>query len=134
MDHVEQTVHRVVLRIARQRSPAVSGVENGQHLTAELGLTSLDLARILAVLELELGADPFASLVAITDVRTVGDLCAAYKALSPSPESATSPAFTPSLDRAELRRSAQARRPQAGTSQRRDGDEEDPPWGREDPK
>jgi hypothetical protein len=85
MDQIERTVHHVVLRVARDRSPnlflppAQAGVANGQHLTTDLGLTSLDIARIIAVLELELGADPFASLVAITDVRTVSDLCAAYR-------------------------------------------------------
>jgi acyl carrier protein len=111
MDQVEQSVHRVVLRIARQRSPDVSGVENAQRLTAELGLESMDLARIIAVLELELGADPFAGLVSITDVRTVGDLCEAYRrALSQTPGASAPPSNTTSLDRAEARRSARSRR------------------------
>jgi hypothetical protein len=111
MDHAEGMIHRVVLRIARQRSPALSGLEVGHRLTDDLGLTSLDLARILAVLELELGVDPFAGLVAITDVRTLGDLCVAYRqALSPAPAAAAPPSYAPSQQRAEARRAAQARR------------------------
>jgi hypothetical protein len=108
MDHVEQVVYRVLLRIAQQRTPGVLRVENGQRLTAELGLKSLDIARVIALLELELGADPFAHLVAITDIRTVADLCEAYrKALAPPSEAPTPPSFAPSLNRAEARRNAQ---------------------------
>ena len=43
-----------------------------------LGLGSLDLAQLVAQLEADLDADPFRELVAITDVRTVGDLAGAY--------------------------------------------------------
>ena len=49
------------------------------RLNADLGLSSLDLAQLVATLEVELDADPFAELVAITSVRTVGDLCEAYR-------------------------------------------------------
>ena len=38
MDPIEQIVHQVVLRIARQRSPSVVSVEKDQRLTAEWGL------------------------------------------------------------------------------------------------
>jgi len=46
----------------------------------ELGLNSLMLARLIIVLEEELGTDPFAEDRYIADVRTVGDLVAAYQA------------------------------------------------------
>ena len=48
-------------------------------LNATLGLTSLDLAFLVAELEAELGVDPFAKLVSITSVRSVGDLVRAYQ-------------------------------------------------------
>ena len=47
-------------------------------LVEDLGLRSLDLARIIAKLEVKLDADPFAELVSVTSIRTPGDLCAAY--------------------------------------------------------
>ena len=47
-------------------------------LVDDLGLRSLDLARIIAKLEMKLGVDPFAELVSVTSIRTPGDLCAAY--------------------------------------------------------
>jgi acyl carrier protein len=107
MDHLERIVQEIVLRVVREKSPETTCVENGQGLTAGLGLDSLDIARLIAVLELKLGVDPFASLVAITDVRTVGDLCAAYRSARGSPaEANTVPSFAASVQRAKARRSA----------------------------
>jgi hypothetical protein len=124
MDHIQRAVHEVVLRVARQVTPALSGVENGQRLTADLGLKSLDLARIVAVLELELGSDPFASLAAITDMRTVGDLCTAYrKALSASARPTPAVPLTSSLDRAAVRRGAWTGHQDDGKTLSRDGEE-----------
>jgi acyl carrier protein len=48
------------------------------QLNTDLGLTSLDLASLVAALEMKLKADPFQELVPITSVRTIGDLEAAY--------------------------------------------------------
>ena len=48
------------------------------RLNADLGLTSLDLASLVAALDMKLKADPFQELVPITSIRTVGDLEAAY--------------------------------------------------------
>jgi acyl carrier protein len=108
MDQLERTIHELVLSVAREKSPEMAGIENGQGLTAGLGLDSLDIARIIAVLELQLGVDPFASLFAITDVRTVGDLCTAYRTALGSPVGApTVSSFESSVHRAEARRSVQ---------------------------
>jgi acyl carrier protein len=48
------------------------------RLSTDLGLTSLDLASLVAALEMKLKADPFQELVPITSIRTIGDLEAAY--------------------------------------------------------
>ncbi|MFZ5895447.1 MAG: hypothetical protein ACOY0T_30605 [Myxococcota bacterium] len=53
-------------------------ITSQQRLGPDLGLTSLDLARLIACLELRLKADPFQELVPITSVRSVGDVCQAY--------------------------------------------------------
>src|SRR5262245_29907306 len=107
-DPLQRTIHALILRIVQEKYPETVGVENGQGLTAGLGLDSLDIARIIAVLELQLGVDPFASLFAITDMRTVGDLCAAYRTALCSSEGASSESsFAASIQRAEARRGAQ---------------------------
>jgi acyl carrier protein len=49
------------------------------RLTADLGLESLDIAELVAVLELELGADPFVESASIADAQTVGELVAIYQ-------------------------------------------------------
>ena len=77
-EQVEQVVLGVVRGIARERSPDIDAVRPDQMLVEDLGLRSLDLARIVAKLELKLSVDPFAERVAITSIRTAGDLCAAY--------------------------------------------------------
>ena len=49
----------------------------------DLGLNSLLLARLIIQLEIEIGVDPFADDLAISDVRTVGELTAAYRDAAP---------------------------------------------------
>jgi hypothetical protein len=79
MKSYEQTIFSVLREIATQRNPELPPLEKSQTLTYDLGLRSLDLAQLVATLELELHADPFAQLVPITSVRTVGDVCEAYR-------------------------------------------------------
>lgn len=77
-DAIEAAVHgkiRTLLARRTVRSDAISGTAN---LSATLGLTSLDLAFLVAELEVEFGVDPFARRVSITSVRTVNDLINAY--------------------------------------------------------
>lgn len=106
MENLEQIIHDVILNVAQEESLELVDLQNSQKLVDDIGFKSLDLARILAILELKLGVDPFTSnLVAITDVRTVGDLCAAYrKAIQGSPEEEAAPKFEQSRLRFETRR------------------------------
>ena len=76
---MRETVHAVVLDVARDRGGTLDRVEDRQQWTVELGLRSLDLAEVVATLEETLGVDPFLELVPITSIRTVGDLVAAYE-------------------------------------------------------
>ncbi len=72
---VLEEVRRVMEEVGLEERP----LEPAARLNADLGLSSLDLAQLVATLEVELDADPFAELVPITGVRTVGDLCDAYR-------------------------------------------------------
>jgi acyl carrier protein len=69
---------KVVRGVVREKSPEICDIRSDQMLVDDLGLRSLDLARIIAKLEMKLSVDPFAELVAVTSIRTPGDLCAAY--------------------------------------------------------
>ena len=77
------------------------------RLNADLGLTSLDLASLVAALEMKLKADPFQELVPITSIRTVGDLEAAYlKYFSDSEQEVQDEELARIRRRAEARRGA----------------------------
>ncbi len=67
-----------ILAIVRQLAE-VEEIELGQRLVKDLGLDSMDVAELVAVLEVDLGVDPFGQHVAIADVHTVADLIAAYE-------------------------------------------------------
>jgi acyl carrier protein len=65
---------RTLLEVTGRRRDAVG---EGDRLE-ELGLTSLDLADLVAALNVKLAVNPFRHFVAFTDVRTVADLFGAY--------------------------------------------------------
>ena len=79
MENVTDVVVAVIRGVVREQYPEVEEVRSEQGLVEDLGLKSLDLARIVAKLDTELGVDPFSETVAITSIRTVGDLCEAYE-------------------------------------------------------
>jgi len=67
-----------LLEIVNEVAGPVEHLDPDRLLVDQLGLESLHLARLVAVLELELDTDPFSDEVPITSVRTVGDLLQAY--------------------------------------------------------
>jgi acyl carrier protein len=79
MEDLEPLIHATVLKVARQRGTPLERVESHHRWTVDLGLKSLDLAQVVAVLEMKTGVDPFAEMVSITSMRTVGDLVEAYR-------------------------------------------------------
>jgi hypothetical protein len=78
-EQIEFIVHGKVRAAAAERVGNVGALCGTEKLNATLGLSSLDLAFIVAELDGQLGVDPFAKLVSITSVRTVGDLVRAYQ-------------------------------------------------------
>jgi acyl carrier protein len=75
----EAKIVAAVLEIVQRNTPSCQAITADQSLLDDLGLESMDLAELVATLEVELGSNPFAESVAISDVRTVADLCAAYR-------------------------------------------------------
>ncbi len=76
---IECVVHDRIRAILAERVGEVGPLSGSEKLSATLGLSSLDLAFLVAELEAELGVDPFAKLVSITSVRSVEDLVRAYQ-------------------------------------------------------
>jgi acyl carrier protein len=120
MQHIEQIVHAVLQQVGREKSLTVDELKNDAKLVDEIGFRSIDLARILAILELKLGIDPFASLVPITSVRTVADLCAAYAQCLAGNEAPQAEVVSPAaLERAAGRQRGQPQQRDARKSARR---------------
>ena len=103
---VRATVHERIRDILAERDEPVPPIADSDKLSEGLGLRSMDLALLVAELEVELGVDPFQKLVSITGIRTVDDLVAAY-ALALTPDAAPEPA---SEDLAAAARRAERRR------------------------
>jgi len=78
-EQIESTVHDRIRAILADRGSQAGRLSGAEKLNATLGLSSLDLAFLVAELEAALGVDPFAKLVSITSVRSVGDLVRAYQ-------------------------------------------------------
>jgi acyl carrier protein len=78
-DQIEAIIHERIYTLMRERSDELRTLHSSDNLNSALGLSSLDLATLVAQLEAELGFDPFTKSVAITSVRTVDDLVRAYR-------------------------------------------------------
>jgi acyl carrier protein len=109
---IESTVHDKIRTILAERGVQSGRLSGTEKLSATLGLSSLDLAFLVAELETALGVDPFAKLVPITSIRSVGDLAGAYqKAFFPElRESGGDDAVPVAVRRAQIRRARVKRR------------------------
>jgi len=109
---IERIVHGRIRAAAAERIGKPGSLRGGEKLNAHLGLTSLDLAFLVADLDAQLGVDPFARLVSITSVRTVDDLVRAYQqAIFPELQAGGgADALAAAVKRGDIRRARRARR------------------------
>lgn len=54
-------------------------VNDDSQIVQDLGFTSLDVAELIANLEMEFDVDPFSNGVSLMKVRTFGDFCRVYQ-------------------------------------------------------
>lgn len=111
-EQIQTVVHDKIRLVLAGRDKEVGPLSEADKLNATLGLDSLDLATLVAELEAELGVDPFAKLVSITSVRSVGDLVRSYqRAFDPElqPEGQHDAAVAAALERAQARRARRER-------------------------
>src|SRR6516225_4093278 len=109
---IEAIVHGRIRAVLAERAGEVARLSGTERLSATLGLSSLDLAFLVAEMEAELGVDPFAKLVSITSVRSVADLVRAYQQVF-FPElrrSGEDDAIAAATERARTRRARRERR------------------------
>lgn len=78
LSEIRKAVRDQVALILEEKELPARDIKSEDLLNVDLGLTSLDLAILVTTLEIQLRADPFQELVAITSVRTIGDLEDAY--------------------------------------------------------
>jgi acyl carrier protein len=102
---IERIVHDHIRAILKDRGGDTPRISGEDKLNATLGLTSLDLATLVAELEVALGVDPFAKLVSITAVRSVDDVVNAYRlAFAPAASAAQDSGLADAVRRAQTRR------------------------------
>ena len=79
LHQIETIVRDRIRAILTERGDEVGHLSGAEKLSDGLGLSSLDLAFLVADLEAALGVDPFAKHVSITSVRSVADLVRSYQ-------------------------------------------------------
>jgi len=74
---------REIIKAAIEEIMANNGrtgvVEDSSEIIRDLGFTSLDVAELVAVLEMDLEVDPFSDGVLLMEVLNYGDFCAVYE-------------------------------------------------------
>ena len=75
---IDATIRRVIGELLQMADRPVPAFDEQDDLVST-GLTSLDLAALVARLTRKWKVDPFLEARAITEIRTVGDLCRAYQ-------------------------------------------------------
>ena len=69
------TIHETIARVLADAGKGDVAFDDDSALVDDLGLASLQIARILAKLEIQLQVTPFDDpSMSVTDIRTVGDL------------------------------------------------------------
>ena len=79
MADVKQTVYAVLREIQERNNYPLKELKDDLKVVKNLGFSSLDVAELVAVLEMELGVDPFAQGVSIMEIHSIGELIQAYQ-------------------------------------------------------
>jgi aryl carrier-like protein len=75
---IEETIHRAIVELLEDSGRPARVFDEEDDLIST-GLTSMDMAALVARLARKWKIDPFLEMKSITEVRTVGDLCRAYQ-------------------------------------------------------
>ena len=78
--HAREKICTAIAEILAQNRRDPRSLEDSDSLVNDLGFASLDVAQLIAVLEMDLGVDPFARGASLSEISTVGKLVALYEA------------------------------------------------------
>jgi len=76
---VKNGIENAIKQILDQKSYKVPEIKDELRIIEDLGFSSLDIAQLIAYLEMELGIDPFSEGALISSINTVGSLCKVYQ-------------------------------------------------------
>lgn len=79
MSSIAEVIENALTDIQEQQGYRSVTLAPEHRVVKDLGFSSMDVAQLIAVLEMETGVDPFAQGVSIMDVHTVGDLVRVYQ-------------------------------------------------------
>lgn len=80
MENVKEKINSVLRDIQLRNSYKSKELNDECKIVQDLGFSSLDIAELIALLEMELGVDPFSEGVSIMDVHKIGELHQVYQA------------------------------------------------------
>lgn len=78
MKNIKEKVNSVLLNIQTRNGYKPVELKDEFGIVRDLGFSSLDVAELIALLEMELDVDPFAEGVSIMDIHTIGELHEVY--------------------------------------------------------
>jgi acyl carrier protein len=76
---VKKGIENAIKQILDQKSYKAPEIKDELRIIEDLGFSSLDIAQLIAYLEMELGVDPFSEGALITSINTVESLCNVYQ-------------------------------------------------------
>lgn len=79
MEKEKEVVLQIIKNIQEQQSYPQIEITNDSKIVTDLGFKSLDIAQLIAMLEIELGVDPFAEGAVLEEIKTVQDLYTVYQ-------------------------------------------------------
>lgn len=78
MTNSVEVLKKLIRMIQEQQAYPLVPIHDQSNLVHDLGLASLDIAQLVAMMEDELGTDPFATGATLEQVATVRDMAALY--------------------------------------------------------
>ena len=79
MLNIKIIIEDAIINIQDQHSYKKVELKGDVTLTRDLGFSSLDVAQLIAYLEIELGVDPFSQGVSIAEINTLEGLLKVYE-------------------------------------------------------
>ena len=78
LNNIKLKINEVLKEIQQRNDYPTKALNEDVKIVNGLGFSSLDVAELVAVLEMELGVDPFSAGVSIMSVQSIGDLYRVY--------------------------------------------------------